>query len=102
LAGFAAVEGYRLAGVFQDVRGRTETGLYTMLTAVRREQAVAVAVPDLEHLRHVGCLAGADPATAARYLQARPLILHPDHGVSSGGQGLVRGCCVPDIGCVWR
>ena len=53
--------------------GRTETGLYGMLAAVRRGWAVAVVVPDVGHLRHVGCLAGADPRTAALYLRARLL-----------------------------
>jgi hypothetical protein len=78
LAAFAAREGYPLAGVFTDVRGRTEAGLYGMLAAIRCGGAVAVVVPDLGHLRHVGCLAGADLRTASRYLRARLLPLAPD------------------------
>jgi hypothetical protein len=38
---------------------------------------VAVLVPDLDHLRHNGCLAGADMRTATRYLRARVLPLAP-------------------------
>jgi hypothetical protein len=85
LAGFAASEGYWLAGVFTDVQGRTETGLYAMLIALRRGRAVAVVVPDLGHLRQSGCLAGADLPTASRYLRARLLPMHPDPGERSDG-----------------
>jgi hypothetical protein len=71
LAAFAASQGYALSGVFSDVRDRTDSGLYAMLTAIRRGEAVAVLVLDMRHLRHVGCLAGADLRTASRYVRAR-------------------------------
>ncbi len=66
-------DGLTLAAVFTDVRGRTESGLYRLLTEVRRRNVVAVLVPDLDHLQHAGCLAGADVHTATRYLRARVL-----------------------------
>ena len=78
LARFAAGEGYTFAGVFTDVRGHTESGLYQLLAALRGGDAVAVVVPDLDHLRHVGCLTGADLHRANRYLRARVLPLAPD------------------------
>jgi hypothetical protein len=81
LAGFAASRGYQLAEVFTDVRGRTESGLYELLAALRGGQAVAVVVPDVGHLRNAGCLAGADLPTATRYLRARLLPMHPDPGL---------------------
>ena len=77
LAAFAAREGYRLAAVFVDVRGSTETGLHQMSEALRRGEAVAVVVPDLDHLRHVGRLLGADLATVARHLRVRLLTIAP-------------------------
>jgi hypothetical protein len=77
LARFAAQHGLALVGVFSDVRGRTESGLYHLLAELRRGNAVAVLVPDLEHLQHAGCLAGADVRTATRYLRARVLPLAP-------------------------
>jgi hypothetical protein len=78
LAELAAREGYAFAGGFADVRGQTETGLYRLLEVLRCGDAVAVLVPDLDHLRHAGCLAGTDLRTAARYLQARLLTLASD------------------------
>ncbi len=75
LMAFAAAERYALAGIFADVRGRSESGLYALLDAVRHREAVAVVVPDLDHLRHAGCLAGADLRTTARYLRVRLLTL---------------------------
>ena len=99
LAGFAAFRGYELAGVFTEVRGRTESGLYAMLAALRGERAVAVVVPDVEHLRHVGCLAGADLATATRYLRARLLPLRPDPGLPSPDGGRVAIPEHPAPGC---
>lgn len=75
LAGFASREGYALRGVFTDVRGCTQSGLNALLEAIQRGDAVAVIVPDLDHLRHVGCLAGADLPTAGRYLRARLLAM---------------------------
>jgi hypothetical protein len=73
LAAFATSQGYVLSGVFSDIRGETETGLYAMLAAIRSGAALAVLVIDIEHLRHVGCLTGADVRTASRYLRARVL-----------------------------
>ena len=75
LAGFASREGYALGGVFTDVRSHTESGLNALLEAIQRGDAVAVVVPDLDHLRHVGCLTGADLPTAGRYLRARLLAM---------------------------
>lgn len=70
LAAFAAGEGYRLGAVFTEVRGRGESGLYALIGHVRRTGAAAVVVPDLRHLIRAGCLAGADPLTAGRFLHA--------------------------------
>ena len=70
---FAAAEGYALAGIFTDVRGAGESGFYALMAALRHEQAVAVVVPDMGHLEHVACLAGADARVATRYLRARVL-----------------------------
>jgi hypothetical protein len=75
LARFAEREGYHLAGVFTDVRGRSEAGIYALVEAVRTCDAAAVVVPDLGHIRHVGCFQGADVRTASRYLRARLLVL---------------------------
>lgn len=77
LAALAVREGYALAGVFADRRGLGENGLYRLLEAVRRGEAVAVLVPDMDHLRHTGCLTGTDVRTAARYLRARLVTLAP-------------------------
>jgi hypothetical protein len=73
LAGLAGRHGHVLAGVFTDAQRHTEQGLYRLLDALRRSGVVAVVVPDLSHLRHAGCLAGADERTMARYLRARVL-----------------------------
>jgi hypothetical protein len=70
---FAATEGYALAGIFTDVRGAGESGFYALMAALRHEEAVAVVVPDMGHLEHVACLAGADARVATRYLRARVL-----------------------------
>lgn len=77
LAELAAREGYAFAGVFADVRGQTETGLYRLLQVLRAGEGVAVLAPDLDHLRHAGCLTGADQRTAARYLRARLVLAGP-------------------------
>ena len=37
-------------------------------------------VPDLGHLSHVACLAGASPATVARYLRSRLIVASPEPG----------------------
>jgi hypothetical protein len=73
-ADLAAREGYAYSGGFADVRGQFETGLYRLLDVLRAGDGVAVLVPDLDHLRHAGCLAGADLRIAARCLRA------PDRG----------------------
>jgi hypothetical protein len=71
--------GHELAGVFADVRGRSEQGFYALVTTVRQRQDVAaVVVPRLGDLGQVGCLAGADVRTAERYLRARVLAVHAD------------------------
>ncbi len=77
LEAFATLHGYVLAGIFQDVRGTGETGFYAMLTALRHEGAVAVAVPALEHLQAVAGLDGADLRAVRRYLRARVLVAPP-------------------------
>lgn len=71
---FANAGGYRLAGVFTDVRGTGDSGFYALITALRHEDAVAVVVPDASHLDAVGCLVGADLRAAGRYLRARVLV----------------------------
>jgi hypothetical protein len=83
LAWLAAEQGYALAGVYCDVRGRSDCGVYQVVEAVRRGDAVAVVVPDLEHLRHCGCLAGADLRTASRFLRAQQLAVDPRPGDGS-------------------
>lgn len=76
--------GHELAGVFADVRGRSEQGFYALVTAVRqREDVAAVVVPRLGDLGRVGCLAGADVRTAERYLRARVLAVHAE-GMPTG------------------
>lgn len=77
LATFASDNGYHLAGLFTDVRGRTESGLYALLGALRHGDATAVVVPDLNHLRHAGCLTGADLSAAGRFRRARLLPMTP-------------------------
>lgn len=79
LAAHAAGHGYALTGVFTDVRDRSESGLYHLLSAVRQGQATAVVTPGLDHLQHAGCLRGADARTASRYLRARLLASDPVH-----------------------
>ena len=69
LAAFAQRAGYRLAGVFTDVRGQSEHGFSALVSALRSHGAGAVVVPEIGHLRQVGCLGGR-AATAARFLQA--------------------------------
>ena len=81
LGGFAAEHGgYALTKIFTDLRGVTEGGLYRLMQAVRQGEAGAVVVPDLDHLRAVGCLAGADLRVAERYLRVRVLMMRPDPG----------------------
>jgi hypothetical protein len=80
---FAVREGYTLGGVFTDVRDRSQSGLHALLDAVRRDEAAAVVVPDLGHLRHVGCLAGADARTASHFLRARLVTMAPDRPATS-------------------
>lgn len=83
LAHLAARTEYGFAGVFADMRGQTETGLYRLLEVLRSDAGVAVLVPDLDHLHHAGCLSGADPRTAARYLRAR-LLMASDSNPAAG------------------
>jgi hypothetical protein len=71
--------GHELAGIFADVRGRSEQGFYALVAAVRqREDVAAVIVPRVGDLGRVGCLAGADVRTAERYLRARVLAVHAE------------------------
>jgi hypothetical protein len=69
---YARREGYALGAVFCD-RAGDERGFHATVAQVRGDRAVAVVVPDLEHLAHVGCLAGTDRLTAQRYLRT-PLL----------------------------
>lgn len=79
LAAFASREGFALAGTFSDIRGRSESGIYRLIGAIRRNRISTVVVPDPSHLRHSGCLAGADIHAAARHIKARILIAAPGH-----------------------
>jgi hypothetical protein len=74
LAVCAEQAGHELAGIFADVRGRSEQGFYALVATVRqREDVAAVIVQRVDDLGQVGCLAGADVRTAERYLRARVL-----------------------------
>jgi hypothetical protein len=91
-AAHADRHGYLLGGVFTDVRGRTERGLYSLAEYLRRDGVVAVVVPDLEHLTQARCLSGADRRTAQRYLRAAVLTMDtamtvPGAGGARGGRG---------------
>ena len=79
----AVAVGLELGPVFTDVHGRTESGLYALVEYVRRHDAVAVIVPDHAHLTHGGCLAGADPRAAERFLCA-PIITLADAAPEPG------------------
>jgi hypothetical protein len=48
-------------------------GFHATVEHVRDDRAVAVIVPDLDHLAHVGCLTGTDRLSAQRYLRT-PLL----------------------------
>ncbi|HET9658298.1 MAG TPA: hypothetical protein VFP72_23300 [Kineosporiaceae bacterium] len=84
-AGWARCEGYVLGSVFTDVRGRGEGGLYGLAKYLRRDGVVGVVVPDVGHLTHVRCLAGADRHVVQRFLRAAVLTVEP------GGQGSASG-----------
>ncbi len=87
-AAHADRHGYVLGGVFADVQGRTERGLYALAEYLRRDGVVAVVVPDLEHLTQAGCLCGADRRTAQRYLRAAVLTVDAEPaGVAGGARG---------------
>lgn len=68
-------------------RGRGENGPYELASCVRRHGVVAVAVPNLSHLRHVRCLAGADLRTVRRHLRAAVLLVAPALPVIPGSTG---------------
>lgn len=89
LAAYAQTEGYALGPVIADVRGRGESGLYDLVSLLHRGEAVAVVVPDLGHLTHGPCLAGADRLTAARFLRAPVLPVEPcaESGGAATGSG---------------
>jgi hypothetical protein len=72
-AAHARRHGYLLGSVFTDVRDRGEGGLYLLAEYLRHAEVVAVMVPDLGHLTHARCLAGADRRTVQRYLRAAVL-----------------------------
>ena len=74
IATVARSEGYCLAGVFTDVQGHTEQGLYAMVKALGRGAAVAVITPELSHLQHAGCLRGADLVAVAQFLRSRLIV----------------------------
>jgi hypothetical protein len=80
-ADYARREGYALGSVFMDVRGREERGLYGLTEYLRRGGAVGVVVPDVGHLTHVRCLAGADRRTVQRFLRVAVLTV----GSRAGG-----------------
>lgn len=93
LAAFAWNEGYALGPVFSDVRGRGESGLYDLLSFVRRGEVVAVVVPEVGHLTHGPCLAGADRLTVARFLRAPVLPVQAGCDVRREGTGLGDEAC---------
>jgi hypothetical protein len=70
---YAQREGYALGSVFSDVRGREERGLYGLSEYLRRDGVVGVMVPDVGHLTHDRCLAGADWRAAKRFLHSAVL-----------------------------
>ncbi len=74
---FAERENFDLNGVFTDPRGRAEGGFYALVEALRRDHAVAVVVPTVEHLGYVSATFGADRRTITRFLRVRILTL-PD------------------------
>lgn len=82
LAAWAQREGLTLVGVFADVRGDGERGFYALVAAVRERGAVAVVVSGLDHLRHLGCFAGADVRSMSRYLRAALLVARPESPAS--------------------
>ncbi|HET9656762.1 MAG TPA: hypothetical protein VFP72_15525 [Kineosporiaceae bacterium] len=86
-AAWAQSEGYALGSVFTDVRGRDERGLYGLAEYLRRDGVVGVVVPDMGHLTHVRCLAGADQRAAQRYLRSAVLTVGPVLTVESGARG---------------
>jgi hypothetical protein len=75
LRSFADQQGYVIVGVFTDVEGRTEFGLYALLDEIRKGTASAVVVPELAALTHVGCLRDAQAHSVSRYLRARLLAM---------------------------
>ncbi|HET9657760.1 MAG TPA: hypothetical protein VFP72_20580 [Kineosporiaceae bacterium] len=77
LAAWARCEGYALGAVFTDVRGRDERGLYGLAEYLRRDDVVGVVVPDMGHLTHVRCLAGADRHVVQRFLRSAVLTVGP-------------------------
>jgi hypothetical protein len=73
-AQFAARNGYTLAGVFVDARGRAEA-FYALIERIHTDDVTLVVVPDPTHLEHLACLTGADLRAASHYLRARILLL---------------------------
>jgi hypothetical protein len=73
-AQFADHNGYTLAGVFVDARGRADA-FYALIERIHTDDVTIVAVPDPTHLEHLACLTGADLRAASRYLRARILLL---------------------------
>jgi hypothetical protein len=86
-AAYARREGYALGMVFIDVRGRGEGGLYGLAEYLRRDGVVGVVVPEVGHLTHVRCLAGADWRTAQRFLRAAVLPVEASAGCVADGRG---------------
>jgi hypothetical protein len=50
MADLARSEGYAIGPLFTDIRSRDESGLYGLVEYLRREDVVAVVVPDVSHL----------------------------------------------------
>lgn len=82
LAAVARREGLALAAVFCENRTSGQRAFYAMAERVRRDQAVAVIVPNLAHLNQLPALAGADRRSASRYLHAAVFTVaaHPPEG----------------------
>jgi hypothetical protein len=86
-AAYARRRGYVLGSVLSDVRGWDERGLYGLAEYLRRDGVVGVVVPDIGHLTHVRCLAGADWRTAQRFLRAAVLPMTESAGSVADDRG---------------
>jgi hypothetical protein len=70
IASFVDDEGYDLAGMFSDVRGRGAQGFEAMSRALCGGAADEVVVPRYDHLEHVPGFGPCDVRLLSRYLHA--------------------------------